>query len=133
MVQLPDDDPRMQQTLHKLQLRLNTIWSGVINQSVIDHMNGIVMDLRSEFKRDYGYEFPRLCLFLLPSIPLITFFLADLTVEEIQQKMLVLIKNLQTAGYSINAAELAQAIITAWPHYKPEVDRHLVQISHKVQ
>jgi hypothetical protein len=132
MIELDETDPRMVFAMNKLNHRLNSIRSLGLSQRTIEKMYEIVKDVRDEFKREHGYEFPRLSLFLLPSIPIVTFFRADLTTEEIQNKMLVLIHNIQLVGYPINAPELAQAILGAWPHYRPEVERHTTGLSDKI-
>ena len=118
MVELDNQDPRVQATLERLIQRLSHFVTHEKSWSLMTVLEAedLMERTRSEFKILYGYDFPRLTAFYMPSIALLLFYRADLDYPVIRDNMVILSQKLARRGIKINPVEMSEAMMRCWPH-----------------
>ena len=124
MAELDDNDPRVQAAVRRLQARLRFVGLGALDWSVLDRLEEIVRDAAAEFKREFGYDFPPLGPFVLPSAKIVVWFRRDLDDDDVQKRLHHLLIDLTRRGIQADAREFAQAAIRLWPNYRPAVEHY---------
>lgn len=120
--ELDTQDPRVTASLKLLGTRLSNFLYFPFDGRTVELMERIVQEHRAEFKRDHGYEFPPLVPFVLPSVKFIVFYRADLEDQAIHDKMLMLLRQFAERKAKVSEIELAFAIKSCWPHYRPPIE-----------
>jgi hypothetical protein len=82
----------------------------------------LIADNEADFKRMTGYDFPPLRCVCLPTIRFIICPRKDLEPLEIQNQVLVWLRQFHAKGIRLEAQEVALAIRHCWPHYEPPIE-----------
>jgi len=122
MAELPEDDPRLGEALQELGRALNRYLGQPMNQQTLMDITFDVDYARAKFKTMHGHDFPPLKPFLLPSSGFIVLYRTDIDDEQIQQKVLFLLRDFARANIPVVTQELAAAIKHVWPHYQPPIE-----------
>jgi hypothetical protein len=124
MPMLDNHDERVQNGLRELGQALSRFVTNFaqFDQSLIDRVQYIVSDHAAKFKAEYGYEFPPLATFVLPSARFIICCRRDLEDKEIHQQLLMWLRQFAAKGIHPSAMEVAHAVRQCWPNYKPPIE-----------
>jgi len=126
MAMLDNHDERVQNGLRDLGQSLSRFVTtyATFDQSLIDRVQYIVSDHAVNFKATYGYEFPPLGLFVLPTARFIICARRDLEPKEIHNQLLVWLRQFADKGIHPSAMEVAVAVQKCWPHYRPPIEHY---------
>lgn len=116
MSELPFEDERVQEALKQLMRRLQMFIGQQLDNSTLLAIRSLIEQTRTEFKRDHQHDFPPLVPLILPTCGFVAWFRQDLTYEEIQIKVLNLLRELTMNRLPVSAMELATAMKAAWPN-----------------
>jgi hypothetical protein len=122
MTELPFDDERVQTSFQLLMRQMQRFIGEPLNSRTVSVILTMIDDHRTNFRREYGHDFPQLVPFILPSSQFIAWFRADLDDHEIYQKVLNLLHEFTVTKVPVNEVELATAIKMAWPSYQPPIE-----------
>lgn len=123
-MQLDNQDERVQTAFHDISHSMKLLVDGhvVFNEGLIRVMKSIIRDHADRFRREHGYDFPPLGLFVLPSVKFIVCVRQDLEEEDIQRRLVIWIRQFQKLGVNLTAQEVAQATIRCWPNYLAPIE-----------
>jgi|SRR5215469_7654023 len=126
MPMLENNDPRVREGLQELGKVLGRFVTNFakFDQHLIDTVENIVNDHAVKFKAETGYEFPPLGLFVLPTARFIICCRRDLEPKEIQNQLLMWLRQFAEKGIHPSAMEVAVAVQKCWPHYRPPIESY---------
>jgi hypothetical protein len=124
MSELPLDDERVKNALENLMARLGSFIGQPLTSSTLYHIRQVINYNRTDFKKNYGHEFPAIVPLILPKSQFIAWFREDLDNEEIRIKVLNLLREFAVKRIPVSAFELAQAMRFAWPKYEPPIEEY---------
>jgi hypothetical protein len=117
--ELPEDDERMVAAKVALaNLLTRYLGDKSITRDTQRDLNELLYIFAVDFKRRFGYTFPRMTGIILPRFGMIHLHRRDLDLEEVQK----VIVNLTVEHPTITAEEIAHAIASAWPDYAHRID-----------
>lgn len=116
MAELPEDDYRLTKGLNNLLDRLRVQMER--GTPSWDQLLYIAYNHRMDFKRETGYDFPRVSPFYLPSVRFAAFFLSDRDEQSAGLQVHIVLRDLATKGFTVSALEVAAAVRKCWPHIK---------------
>jgi len=124
MPTLDNHDERVQNGLRELGRSLGKFVTNFVtfDQSLVDRVEYVIKDHAAKFKLQYGYEFPELGLFVLPTARFIICARKDLEHHEIHAQLLVWLRQFAEKGIHPSAMEVAVAVQKCWPGYKPPIE-----------
>lgn len=116
MAELPEGDFRLTNGLNDLLSRLRVqVERGT---PTWDELRDIAYNHRMDFKRETGYDFPRVSPFYLPSVRFAAFFPSDRDEQTAGLQVHLVLRDLATKGFKVSALEVATAVKKCWPHIK---------------
>lgn len=126
MAMLDNQDERVQNGLRELSQSLSHYVRSFakFDQSLVDQVKFIINDHATKFKLEYGYEFPPLGLFVLPTARFIICARRDLENKEIHNQLLSWLRQFAAKGIHPSAMEVAAAVSQCWPHYQPPIEAY---------
>lgn len=122
MPEVDPNDPRLLNALAQLHRYLAKYHGYPMSQSTLEDIQDAVEGVKEKFKALYGLDWPPIAPLVLPSSHVIVFYRKDLTNEEIQSKILFLLRDLANAHQSVSVPELALAMNFVWPHYQAPIE-----------
>lgn len=122
MSELPEDDPRVEKTLAVLMTRMTVFIGYPLTETTINSIRTLVQHTRSDFKANFGHEFPAIAPLILPRSQFIAWFRQDLDSDEVRIKVLNLLREFYVKRIPVSAFELAQAMKLIWPQYEPPLE-----------
>ena len=122
MAEVEEADPRAREMVRVILDRLAAFMHHPLDQHSLDRMQEVVDATRDEFRLRHGREFPEMAPLYLPSVGYVGFLRRDLTNEEIQNHLVMLLRTLGSRGARISAIEVAAAVTRVWPRYDPPIE-----------
>jgi hypothetical protein len=124
MALLENSDPRVQTQFKRFGERLNLLVKLQVrfDRGLVEHVKKLIAENEADFKKATGYDFPPLSVFVLPSLRFIICPRKDLEPLEIQNQVLVWLRQFHSRGFRLEAQEVALAIRHCWPHCEPPIE-----------
>lgn len=122
MAEVDPNDPRVLNALAQFHRYVAKYHGYPFTQQIVTEIKDCLEYVASSFESLYGIKWPPLAPLILPTSQVIIFYRRDLTDEEIQSKVLYLLRDLANAHKDVKVPELASAMLYVWPHYRPPIE-----------
>lgn len=118
MIELDNQDPRVKACLSLMITQLSSLVTKEADWSLttVSDAEDMMERLRMDFKRTYGFDFPEMTAFYMPSVALLLFYRRDLDYPVIRDHMVILAQKLARRGVRPDPMEMSEAMMRAWPH-----------------
>jgi hypothetical protein len=122
MTEVDPQDPRVVNALAQFHRYVAKYHGYPFNKTVLKKIEDAYYHVVDEFKKLYDLDFPPVAPLILPTSQVIVFYRRDLTDEEIQSKILFLLRDLANANKEVSVPELAKAMLFVWPSHRPPIE-----------